>query len=379
MKDGSMLVCMVSKPKRTAAAAATTSTTTTAASSSPATTSTTPAPVPAPSSTAMDTSDSTSGDTSNAGGGSSETPAAASNPAPPTTPFSGPDFDAKVSQLKDMGFPEEECRAALRAAFGDSNRAVEFLMTGIPSEAAAAAAAAPSPMDTSGGESTTAAAAAPSTSSGGGPLDALRQHPHFNQLRQVARNNPGALHQLLPELCAGNQELLNAITENQAEFVAMMNEPIEENATSAAPPASSNAPASSSPNPLAALGAALGGAGANPEQLAQILQLIDSMPPEQAAQIAQAINVSPEDFQAITQRLSAGMMRGGAAGGMPSNVVTLTQEEDAAVNRLTELGFPKQACLEAYLACDKDEQVAANYLFTNPPEPDSGDNNESSS
>merc|ERR1712137_844130 len=98
MKDGSMLVCMVSKPKRTAAAAATTSTTTTAASTSP-----TPAPVPAPSSTAMDTSDSTSGDTSNAGGGSSETPAAASNPAPPTTPFSGPDFDAKVSQLKDMG------------------------------------------------------------------------------------------------------------------------------------------------------------------------------------------------------------------------------------------------------------------------------------
>jgi len=32
-----------------------------------------------------------------------------------------------------MGFPREECVAALRAAYGHSDRAVEYLLGGIPS------------------------------------------------------------------------------------------------------------------------------------------------------------------------------------------------------------------------------------------------------
>ena len=44
--------------------------------------------------------------------------------------------------------------------------------------------------------------------------------------------------------------------------------------------------------------------------------------------------------------------------------IELTEEEAAAIERLCELGFPKEACIEAYLLCDKDEEMAANLLFS---------------
>merc|ERR1719228_139194 len=47
------------------------------------------------------------------------------------------------------------------------------------------------------------------------------------------------------------------------------------------------------------------------------------------------------------------------------NVIRMTHAEAASVNRLKNIGFSQQQALEAFLVCNKNEQMAANYLFEN--------------
>lgn len=53
----------------------------------------------------------------------------------------------------------------------------------------------------------------------------------------------------------------------------------------------------------------------------------------------------------------------GAQGSNPPGTIRVSQEEMDAINRLTSLGFSKHKAAEAYFACDKNEELAANYLF----------------
>lgn len=89
-----------------------------------------------------------------------------------------------VAQLCDMGFPEDQVRAALQAAFNNADRAVEFLMNGIPEQT----------VQSSGG----AMSGGPTLNS----LEELRQHADFPALRQQIQSNPAMLSSVLQGLAS---------------------------------------------------------------------------------------------------------------------------------------------------------------------------------
>lgn len=119
----------------------------------------------------------------------------------------------------------------------------------------------------------------------------------------------------------------------------------------------------------------------NPDNMAQLRQMVQTNPQVIPLLLDQLAQSNPQLYQAISQNPQAfmqmlqggappaagapGPQGAGAAGGPRQHVVQITQEEKAAIDNLEGLGFSHQRALEAYLICDKNEQMAANYLFEN--------------
>lgn len=54
---------------------------------------------------------------------------------------------------------------------------------------------------------------------------------------------------------------------------------------------------------------------------------------------------------------------GDMEGGEGGQQIAVTEEEKAAIERLSGMGFDPAVVIQAYFACDKDEALAANYLM----------------
>ena len=343
IKENAFLVVMVTKPKKApvAAAVATTPAPAVAAPAAPST----PAPAPGPTSETDPTT-------------TTPAPAPPADAPPPAPSRADADISPDmIANLTALGFPEAEVRHCLRAAQGNPDIAVEFLTHGIPPSI---------------GESTTSA-----TGGGGGePLQALRNHPQFNDLRRLVQSNPAMLQQVLTQIGQQQPDLLREINANQAAFLQLMNEPISETSSSTSAAMSSSSPArttgtSSSSQMQAAAAAA--DMMADPTQMAQMMQNMDA---GQLQMMATMMGLSPEQVQAVGRMIgqlppdqlqeymaqAMGSGEGGGGGAQPQ-VLRLSEDEMAAVDRLTEMGFDRSEAAQAFLACDKNEALAANLLM----------------
>ncbi|KAF2882877.1 hypothetical protein ILUMI_23389 [Ignelater luminosus] len=146
-----------------------------------------------------------------------------------STLLMGEEYQNMVRNIMDMGYEREQVEAALRASFNNPDRAVEYLINGIPpildeQEAVNESA------DMSGVDER--------QSDADDPLAFLRNQPQFQQMRTVVQHNPQLLNAVLQQIGQTNPALLQIISQNQEAFVRMLNEP-----SSGVPAAQGNAPA----------------------------------------------------------------------------------------------------------------------------------------
>jgi UV excision repair protein RAD23 len=208
--------------------------------------------------------------------GAGQTAPTAAEPASsfndPSALLVGQQGNSVVSQMEAMGFERSQIDRAMRAAFFNPDRAIEYLLSGIPESVQAeqrqgggargvAAATSPPPTTTTAAAPTSppaaetradeavnlfevaaqagqgqggarggaAARSGTGAAAGGAPagavnMDFLRNSPHFQHLRQLVQQQPAMLEPILQQVAEGNPQLAQMIGQNQDQFLQLLSE-----------------------------------------------------------------------------------------------------------------------------------------------------------
>ncbi|KAH8316861.1 hypothetical protein KR067_007440, partial [Drosophila pandora] len=245
----------------------------------------------------------------------------------------GDEYTQTVQSMIEMGYPREQVERAMSASFNNPERAVEYLINGIPAEDenifhVDEESTNPSSVQ-SGPQNISALSTGHSTVSSSDPFEFLRSQPQFLQMRSLIYQNPHLLHAVLQQIGQTNPALLQLISENQDAFLNMLNQPIESDSGAA-----------------------------------------DAIPRTSTNRHRRVFSSELEGAVAA-QRLATNELRENQTGGNDEPfenpgvaTISLNSQEQEAIERLKALGFPEALVLQAYFACEKNEELAANFLLS---------------
>ena len=201
-------------------------------------------------------------------------------------------YTQQINSLVDMGFERSKAEAAIKAAKGQIDFAVEFLYNGIPEG-----------LDNGEDFDMGEGQEGEEGDDNGEDEDPIKMVASIAKV--LCRNNASALPQLLQNIQQTNPDLFSLLNEHEDEFKALLEQPLNESDYRAFQ--------------RYARSMGLGGEGEHHHQHGE----------------------------------GHGQIR-----------LNLTPQEREAIQRIKDLGnFDEADVVQAYIACDKNEELTANYLF----------------
>jgi UV excision repair protein RAD23 len=203
-------------------------------------------------------------------------------------------YTQQLNSLVDMGFEKSQAEAAIKAARGQIDLAIEYLYNGIPEK-----------INNNFQQMQEQGQQEGEVGEENNEDDPLKNVASIAKI--IGQRNPSALTQLLQSIQQNDPDLMNLIKEREEEFKTLLEQPITD-----------------------------------------------------------------QDYRAI-QRFQQEMGLAGIGVRLPGQGsmsgqrqirLDLTPQDREAINRLKDLGnFSETEVIQAYIACEKNEELTANYLF----------------